>query len=152
MKIELMEISQEHLTQTEKESILAHAVDLHLLGSDEADHAGFDLIRGTEDRLKHLLRIRSDGHDVGIMYVLPFDNRPDHYEMTILVHDRFRGKHITGDAVSRLEEFVRSAANVPVVLCATVREHHPLRRELTDFLLRHGYSYSPERMTFDKRL
>jgi hypothetical protein len=150
MTVVLLEITQRQLTDFEKESILNHAIDLHLLGSDETDNAGFDIIEAKADKVKHLFRITLQGENIGVMYVLPFKDLDHHFEMTILIYEKFRGKHITADAVSQLETRMKSIAKV--TLCATVREHNPLRQDLTKLLLRLGYTYSPEHMAFMKKL
>jgi len=151
MTIALSEINQHQLTDPEKESILNHAIDLHLLGSDEADHAGFDIIEARAD-VKYMFRLTQDGEKVGVMYILPFKNLPDHYEMTILIHDEHRGKHITADAVSQVEATLKRLLGGKATLCATVREHNPMRQELTNFLLKHGYIYNTHHMAFMKTL
>jgi hypothetical protein len=148
----LHEIRQQQLTDFEKQSVLAHAVDLHLVGSDEADHAGFELIEARAETVLHLFRITFDNKPAGILYLLPLANIPDHVEMTVLIYEGFRGKHITAEAVGQLESFLSSKRAGPLTLCATVREHNPLRKELTAFLLRHGYHYSSEHMSFVKKL
>lgn len=148
----LKEITQGELTEAERASILGHAVDLHLLGSDEADHEGFDIIESRGERVRHLFRIVHEGKSAGVMYVVPFAGLAGHYEMTILIHDEFRGKHLTSDAVSQLETILRSRMKDAQALCAIVREHNPLRRELTEFLLRHGYRYVPDHLAFIKKL
>lgn len=150
MAIALQEIRQQQLSVFEKESILSHAVDLHLVGTDEADDAGFDLIEARADSVTHLFRITLDGNPVGVMYVQPFRNLPHHYEMTILIHPGHRGKHITAEAVSQLERQMKAQGNV--TQCATVREHNPMRQELTNLLLKLGYEYNPSLMAFVKQL
>ena len=150
MTIALQEITQPQLTAFEKESILNHAVDLHLVGTDEADDAGFDLIDAKAEGVTHLFRITVDGKNAGVMYVLPFRNLPQHYEMTILIYPSHRGRHITAEAVSQLEQLMKSQGTV--TLCATVREHNPMRQELTSFLIKQGYRYNSEQMAFLKRL
>jgi len=150
--VTLNAISQHDLTASERESVLAHAVELHLLGSDEADHEGFDIAEEKGSNVTHLLRITRDGQPAGIMYLLPFADLPGHYEMTILIHPEFRGRHLTAEAVSLLENFVRTSVAGARGLCATVREHNPLRAELTEFLLRHGYRYVPQQLAFIKTL
>jgi hypothetical protein len=151
MSITLQAITQQQLTSFEKQSILDHAVDLHLIGSDEADHAGFDLIEARAENITNLFRVLSQGDSVGVLYVQPFKNLPYHLEITILIHTHHRGKHITGDAVSQLESLLKQNSKA-ATLCAAVREHNPLRHELTSFLLKHGYQYNTEHMTFMKRL
>jgi hypothetical protein len=151
MSITLQEISQQQLTQFEKQSILDHAVDLHLVGSDETDHAGFDLIEAKAEIVSNLFRVVSGNESVGLLYVLPFKNLQCHLEMTILIHASHRGQHITADAVSELEKVIKPEDG-GVTLCATVREHNPLRHELTHFLLKHGYQYNSEHMAFMKKL
>ncbi len=150
MTIALQEISQLQLTAFEKESILSHAVDLHLVGTDEADDAGFDLIDAKAEGVTHLFRITVDGKNAGVIYVLQFRNLPQHYEMTILIYPSHRGQHITTDAVSQLERVMKLRGQV--TLCATVREHNPMRQELTRFLLKQGYQYNSEQMAFVKKL
>ena len=150
MTIALQEISQQQLTAFEKESILNHAVDLHLVGTDEPDDAGFDLIEAKAKGVTHLFRITADGKNAGVMYVLPFRDLPQHYEMTILIYASHRGQHITAEAVSQLERVMKSGGKV--TLCATVREHNPMRQELTSFLLKQGYAYNSEQMAFMKKV
>ena len=150
--VTLNAINQHDLTASERESILAHAVDLHLLGSDEVDHEGFDIVEEKGSNVSHLFRITHDGQPAGVVYLLPFANLPGHYEMTILIHPGFRGRHLTAEAVSLLESFVRTSVAGARGLCATVREHNPLRGELTEFLLRHGYRYVPQHLAFIKAL
>jgi hypothetical protein len=148
----LHEIDQQELTSFEKQSILDHAVELHLVGSDEADHAGFELIDAKADTVLHLFRITFDNEPAGLLYLLPLGAVPDHIEMTVLIHETFRGKHLTSEVVAQIEHFLSSKHAGTITLCATVREHNPLRKELTAFLLRHGYQYSPEYMSFVKTL
>jgi hypothetical protein len=148
----IQEIRQHQLTEFEKQSILDHAVDLHLVGSDEADHAGFELIEARAETVLHLFRITFENKPAGILYLLPLAKIRDHVEMTVLVYEAFRGKHITAEVVGQLESFLSSGRASSVSLCATVREHNPLRKELTAFLLRHGYQYSSEHMSFIKKL
>lgn len=148
----LDEITQQQLTEPEKESILAHAVDLHLRGSEEADHEGFNVVEKSGLKVKHLFRITVEGKPAGVIYLLPFADLPGHFEMTILIHETFRGRHLTGEAVSLLESFMRSRMGDARAVCAKVHEHSPLRRELTEFLLRHGYSYEPAHLAFIKSL
>ena len=150
MNIALQEISQQQLSAFEKESILRHAVDLHLVGTDEPDDAGFDLIEARAANVKHLFRIVSEGSNAGVMYVQPFRDLPQHYEMTILILPGHRGKHITAEAVSQLERQMKTQGNV--TLCATVREHNPMRQELTNLLLKQGYQYNSTQMAFTKVL
>jgi len=150
MTTALQEITQLQLTAFEKESILSHAVDLHLVGTDEADDAGFDLIDAKAEGVTHLFRITVDGKNAGVIYVLPFRNLPQHYEMTILIYASHRGQHITAEAVSQLERVMKSGGKA--TLCATVREHNPMRQELTRFLLKQGYAYDSEQMAFMKKL
>ena len=112
MSITLLKIRQQQLTHFEKQSILDHAVDLHLIGSDEADHAGFDLIEAKAESVTNVFRVLSNGESVGIMYVQPFKDLPDHHEMTVLIHTNHRGKHITADAVSQLEALLKQKPEV----------------------------------------
>ncbi len=148
----LDEITQQQLTDQEKESILAHAVDLHLRGSEEADHEGFNVVEKNGLQVKRLFRIKEEGKPAGIMYLLPFRDLSGHFEMTILIHEAFRGRHLTGEAVSLLENFMRTRMVDARAVCAKVHEHSPLRRELTEFLLRHGYRYEPAHLAFIKSL
>jgi hypothetical protein len=149
MALVLEEIRSRDLTVEEKEAILAHAADLHLLGSDEDVDVGFDLLTEKETEVEYLLRIKSDGANAGVIYVFPFGKIPNHLEMTILLYPPFRGQHLTSQAVSSLENYLSSKTS-NLFLCATVRDHNPLRKELTGFLLKHGYDYRPEHGAFVK--
>ncbi len=148
----LEEIRSRDLTAQEKEAILAHAADLHLLGSDEMVDVGFDLLAEKETEVKHLLRIKSDGASAGVIYVFPFGSVHDHLEMTILIHEPFRGRHLTSQAVSALESYLASRSRSPFSLCAVVRDHNPLRKELTAFLIKHGFQYIPAHGAFIKKI
>ena len=152
MALVLEEIRSKDLTAEEKQSILSHAVDLHLLGSDEHVDVGFDILAQRETNVRHLLRIKSDNANAGVIYVFPFSKVPNHFEMTILIHESFRGQHLTSQAVSSLENFLVSKSPTSLSLCATVRDHNPYRKELTGFLLRQGYEYKPEHAAFVKKL
>jgi len=152
MSVLLEEIQSKDLTTEERQSILTHAVDLHLLGSDEKVDVGFEILEHRETGVKHLFRIKSDHANAGIIYVFPFGYVPGHLEMTILIHESFRGRHLTSEAVSALESFLASRSQTALLLCATVRDHHPLRKELTEFLLKHGYQYAPEHQAFIKKI
>ena len=152
MAVVLEEIRSKDLMAEEKEAILAHAADLHLLGSDDMVDVGFDLLAEKETSVKHLLRIKSDGANAGVIYVFPFGSVPGHLEMTILLYSTFRGQHLTSQAVSSLENFLSSKSSGNLFLCATVRDHNPLRQELTSFLLKHGYEYKPEHEAFIKKI
>ncbi|MBI4546627.1 MAG: hypothetical protein HY707_01500 [Ignavibacteriae bacterium] len=149
--LKLQELTPAELTIQEKESILNHAIDLHLIGSDEVDDPGFDIVEKGSPRAVHILRLVNINQHVGIMYILQREAE-NHFEMTILVHKEFRGKHLTADAVDALEQFMSRTHKSPVYLCASVREHNPLRHELTAFLLRHGYTYSSEEQAFIKQV
>ncbi len=150
--VTLTEIAQSNLTAFERESILAHAVDLHLLSSDEADLKAFDILAPDTGRRSRLFRINSGAEAAGILYVMPFEALPGQQEMTILIHPPFRGRHIASAAVAALEGRIRNDIPGTRSLCASVREHNPLRRELTDFLTREGYRYDPGHMVFVKPL
>lgn len=152
MGIVLEEIRARDLTPAERHSILSHAVDLHLLGSDEMVDVGFDILAEEETNIEHLFRIKSDNENVGVMYLFPFANLRDHLEMTILIHESFRGKHFTLEAVSSLEKLLTSRSPSSLSLCATVRDHNPLRKELIGFLLKQGYEYNPAHAAFIKRI
>ncbi len=152
MALFLEKIRSKDLTAEEKQSILVHAADLHLLGSDELVDVGFDILAQRDTSVKHLLRIKSDADNAGIIYVFPFRDVPHHFEMTILLHEHFRGQHLTSQAVSTLENFLLAESPSSLSLCATVRDHNPLRKELTGFLLRHGYEYKPEHEAFIKKI
>jgi hypothetical protein len=151
MSIELKPIVSKDLTSMERESILAHAIDLHLVGSDDADSAGFDIVeKGSPD--VHLLRSVEQGKTVGVTYLLPVPGTSDKLEMTILIFPEFRGKHYTAPMVDAIEGFMRAGKLQRGTLCAAVHDHNPMRKELTEFLLRHGYAYSSELRMFMKRV
>ena len=149
--LKIQEINRQQLTPVEKESILQHAIDLHLIGSDDVEDPGFDIVEQGSERVKHILRLIVDHQNVGVMYV--HEGKVDrHFEMTILVHHEFRGRHLTAEAVDALEKFMLNRTDRPVYLCAAVHDHNPFRRELTSFLLRHDYAYSPTVQMFVKVL
>ena len=148
----LQEISSIDLSSQEKSSILQHAIDLHLLGSDEVNDPGFDIVEKGSSRVKHLFRINSNGKNVGVLYLFSFNEVNNQFEITILVHQEFRGKHIAGEAMKVLESFVLEKYRKPIHLFASVREHNPLRKELTTLLIRYGYKYSSELQAFTKQL
>ncbi len=152
MALALEEVRAKDLTPQEKQSILSHAVDLHLLGSDEMVDVGFDILAERETNVKYLFRIKLDNENAGVMYLFPFASLKDHVEMTILIHEPFRGKHLTVEAVSSLEKLLSSRSQSSLSLCATVRDHNPLRKELTGFLLKQGYEYKPEHQAFIKNI
>ncbi len=152
MPVTLEEIQSRDLTQTEKDSILAHAIDLHLIGSDEAEHVGFDIIAQKETNVKHLLRIKHENQHVGVIYLFPLGNFTNHLEMTILVHEPFRGRHFTAEAVGQVESMLAAKYPSPISLCATVQDHNPMRKELTNFLLKHSYHYEPQHSVFIKKI
>jgi hypothetical protein len=151
MSIRLEPLSVKDLTSREKDSILTHAIDLHLVGSDDADSVGFDIVEKRSSEVLHILRANDGGQSIGIAYLLPLANRSDMVEMTVLVFPEFRGRHYTASLVDALESFLKQQFAKPPALCAAVHDHNPMRKELSDFLLRHGYSYSPEHRVFVKR-
>jgi hypothetical protein len=146
----LQEIQSSELSVHEKESILNHAIDLHLLGSDDVTDPGFDLVDRGSSRVRHLFRILNDNKHAGVVYVFPFGERPHRYQMTMLIYEKFRGRHLTSQAVDALEAFLAERYGEPIELCAEVREHNPLRHELTAFLQKHGYAYSSADRAFVK--
>lgn len=150
--IVLQEIRASDLSPQEKQSILSHAVDLHLLGSDEMVDVGFDILAQKETNVSHLFRIKLENENAGVMYLFPFAGLKDHLEMTILIHEPFRGKHLTVEAVSSLEKLLASRSQSSLSVCATVRDHNPLRKELTGFLSKQGYQYKPEHQAFIKKI
>lgn len=152
MPIKLEPISAKDLTPQEKESILSHAIDLHLVGSDDADSVGFDLVERKSTTVLHLLRIVDGNKHIGIVYLLPVPNSENMVEMTVLIFPEFRGKHYTSPMVESIEKFLQVRSPNPLTLCAAVHEHNPMRRELTEFLLRHGYVYSSTQRMFLKQL
>jgi RimJ/RimL family protein N-acetyltransferase len=152
MTLVLEDISPQQLSPEERQSILSHAVDLHLLGSDENVDVGFDLLAQKTSDVKHVFRVRSGNEHVGVLYLFPFRDLPGHLEMTILIHEPYRGRHFTSDVVSALERFLTSRFSTPLALCATIRDHNPLRKELTAFLQKHGYRYEPGHEAFIKRI
>jgi len=152
MSIRLNPISVKELTRVEQESILEHAIDLHLVGSDDADSVGFDIVEKRSTTVLHLLRAVDDEKSVGVVYVLPVRGAKDLVEMTVLIFSEFRGKHYTGSLVDAVETFLRENHTATLSLGAAVHDHNPMRNELTDFLLRHGYSYSPAHRLFVKPL
>jgi hypothetical protein len=150
--LNLQEIRPSDLKAEEKQSILQHAIDLHLLGSDEVDDPGFDIVAKGSNEMEHILRITDDGDNVGVVYIFPFRAVTHYFEMTILIHDRFRGKHLTALSVGAVERYMTDHHQKPLSLCASVRDHNPLKQELTAFLLRHGYSYSSMHRMFIKSI
>jgi|SRR5713226_4390113 len=152
MSIKLEAISPQDLSSQEKDSILAHAIDLHLVGSDDADSVGFDIVEKKSTSVLHLLRVVDGKQHVGVVYLLPVTSAPDMAEMTVLIYPEYRGKHYTAAMVDHIEKFLRNQSAKLSALCATVHDHNPMRKELTEFLLRHGYSYSPGHRMFVKQL
>ena len=152
MALVLEEVRANDLTPQEKQSILSHAVDLHLLGSDDMVDVGLDILAQKETNVTHLFRIKLDNENAGVMYLFPFAGLKDHLEMTILIHEPFRGKHLTVEAVSSLEKLLASSSPASLSLCATVRDHNPLRKELIGFLMKQGYQYRPEHQAFIKKI
>lgn len=151
MMIMLQELRAKDFTPEEKDSIFRHALDLHLIGGEEVENLTLDILEREDERVKHLLRIKDVETNVGVLYLLPVESRPDHLEMTILIHEGSRGKGFTAQAVHALESWL--AARYPALsLCATVREHNPLRKELTKFLIDNGYRYEPEVGRFVKKV
>ena len=150
--LRLHEIKASELTTQEKDSILSHAIELHLLGSDEVDDPGFDIVEQSVTKVKHILRIQDNGNFVGVMYIFPVAGAKERLEMTILIHEMFRGKHYTTSAVDEAEKFISSRYPNPTYVCASVREHNPLRQELTEFLMRHGYEYAAKEQLFTKQI
>ena len=152
MPVVIESIQTSELSDQEKESILAHAIDLHLVGSDDADSIGFDLVEKKSTTVQHILRVTSEGKPLGVVYLLPVPSSPDRLEMTVLVHEEYRGKHYTAPIVEKIEEFLRISTSKTFALCAAVHDHNPMRHELTQFLLRHGYSYDSVKAMFVKLL
>lgn len=152
MSIALEPITPKDLTPQEKDSILSHAIDLHLVGSDEADSVGFDIVEKKSTNVLHLFRVVDGKKHVGVVYLLPVQSADDLAEMTVLIYPEFRGKHYTASLVEQIEQFMRKRSTRLEGLCASVHDHNPMRKELTEFLLRHGYGYSPEHRMFLKRL
>ena len=152
MALVLEEARASDLTAEERQSILQHATDLHLLGSDEKVDVGFDILAQRESAVKHLFRLKVDNTNAGVIYVFSFGDLSNHFEMTILIHEAFRGKHFTAEAVSSLEALLASRSTGSLSLCATVRDHNPLRKELTGFLQKHGYEYNPQHTAFIKMI
>ena len=152
MALVLEEVQANKLTAEEKQSILQHATDLHLLGSDEKVDVGFDILAHRESAVKYLFRLKVDNTNAGVIYVFPFGDLSNHFEMTILIHEIFRGKHFTSEAISSLETLLASRYPTLLSLCATVRDHNPLRKELIGFLQKHGYEYNPQHSAFIKKI
>ena len=152
MHINLKPISAKDLTAQEKDSILSHAIDLHLVGSDEADSVGFDIVEKRSTNVLHFLRVFDGPQVIGVAYLLPVLNEPAMIEMTVLIFPAFRGKHYTAPMVESIEQFLHNHHPTSIALCAVVHDHNPMRRELTEFLLRHGYRYSPQHSMFVKKL
>ncbi|HEY4643505.1 MAG TPA: GNAT family N-acetyltransferase [Bacteroidota bacterium] len=150
MSLRLEEIRSKDLTTEERQSIFDHALDLHLVGGEEVDNLTLDILE-RDGSVKHLLRIVDGLERVGVLYILPVASQEGHLEMTILVHGRSRGKGYTAQAVQALEAWL-SQKYRSISLCATVREHNPLRKELTKFLIESGYLYEPEKGMFVKKL
>lgn len=152
MPIYLEPLSAKDLSPQEKDSILTHAIDLHLVGSDDADSVGFDIVeRGSADVL-HILRAKDTDKNIGIVYILPVRGQTDMVEMTMLIFPEFRGKHYTTLLVDAVENFLKRESSKPPTLCAAVHDHNPMRKELSEFLFRHGYTYSFPHRLFIKRL
>ena len=152
MAIQLKPISTNDLTFQEKESILNHAIDLHLVGSDNVDSAGFDIVeKGSKDVLQ-MLRVLDQKESIGVVYLLPVEKSREKVEMTVLVFPEFRGKHYTAPIVDAVEQFLEQQRGTISVLGAAVHDHNPMRKELTGFLIRHGYVYAPEQRLFVKKL
>jgi hypothetical protein len=152
MSIHVQPLSLQDLTQQEKDSILAHAIDLHLVGSDDADSVGFDIVEKGSANVLHILRAIDGTERIGIAYILPLAGHTDMVEMTVLIFPEYRGKHYTGPLVSAIENFLKQQSPNPPTLCAAVHDHNPMRKELSEFLLRHGYTYSSQHRLFTKRL
>ena len=153
MPIQLKAISVDDLTPVEQQSILSHAVDLHLVGSDDADSVGFDIVGNRSTKVSHLLRALDGDKSVGIAYVLPVASAKDLLEITVLIFPEHRGKHYMASLVSAVETLLeKQKESSHLLLGAAVHEHNPMRKELTDFLLRHGYDFSSEHRMFVKRL
>lgn len=152
MAIQLNSISTEDLTLKEKESILSHAIDLHLVGSDDADSAGFDIVENRSANVLRLLRVADSNLSIGVVYLLPVARSADMVEMTVLIFPEFRGKHYTAPMVDAVEQLMRQQHGKSNTLCAAVHDHNPMRKELTEFLLRHGYAYSMDYRLFVKQL
>lgn len=152
MTIHLETISLKDLLPQEKESILSHAIDLHLVGSDDADSIGFDIVERKSTNVLSFLRVLDGEKRIGVVYLLPVVNEPNMVEMTVLIHPEFRGKHYTAPMVESIEQFLKNTSPKVPMLCAAVHDHNPMRKELTEFLLRRGYVYSLEHRVFLKRL
>ncbi len=152
MSVQLEPVTPKDLTPQEKDSILSHAIDLHLVGSDEADSVGFDIVGEKSTNVLHLLRVVEARKHIGVVYLLPVPNAKDMAEMTVLIYPEFRGKRFTSVMVEQIERFVKAHSPRTPTLCASVHAHNPMRNELTEFLLRHGYAYSSEHRMFLKRL
>lgn len=152
MTVRVEPLSIKDLSLKEKDSILSHAIDLHLVGSDDADSIGFDIVEKQATQVLHILRAKDGDQNIGIAYVLPLASKRDMVEMTVLLFPEFRRKHYTAPLVDALESFLRLQYSTPPMLCAAVHDHNPMRKELTEFLLRHGYTYSSDHRLFLKRL
>jgi hypothetical protein len=152
MPINLEPLSAKDLSPQEKDSILTHAIDLHLVGSDDADSVGFDLVERGSAEVLHILRVKDDGKSIGIVYIMPVPGQTDMVEITVLIFPDFRGKHYTSLFLDAVENFLKRQSSKPLTLCAAVHDHNPLRKELSEFLLRHGYTYSSQHRLFMKRL
>lgn len=152
MPLRLEPLSYNDLTPREKEFILAYAIDLHLVGSDDADSVGFDIVEKPSAEVLHLLRAVDGNSTVGVAYLLPVSGSKNMVEMTVLVFPECRGKHYTALLVNAIEQFMRDRHSQPPVLCAAVHDHNPMRKELSEFLMRHGYGYSSVHRFFTKRL
>lgn len=152
MSLRIEAIHAADLTRQERESILAHAIDLHLVGSDEADSVGFDLVEKRSTAVAYLLRVVDGSEHVGVAYVMPAVGHPTLLEMTVLVHEAFRGRHYAGSMIELVEQYLRNASREKIFLGAAVHEHVPMRQQLTGLLLRHGFSYSSQHGMFVKQI
>lgn len=152
MSVRLNPISVKELTPREQQSILDHAIDLHLVGSDDADSVGFDIVEKRSTNVLHLLRAVDGEQSVGVVYILPVAGAKELLEMTVLIFPEFRGKHYTTSLVDAVETLLKEKGSTALSLGAAVHEHNPMRKELVDFLLRRGYSFSPSNRMFVKRL
>ena len=151
MPLVLEEVHSMDLTSEEKQSIFSHALDLHLVGGEEVENLTLDILEKEDQNVRHLLRIKKEEQHVGVLYVLPVFSQQHHLEMTILIHAQNRGKGYTAQAVHALEALL-SAKYDKLFLCATVREHNPLRKELTKFLIENDYTYNSGMGMFVKKM
>ncbi|MFQ5797946.1 MAG: GNAT family N-acetyltransferase [Bacteroidota bacterium] len=151
MPLVLEEVRSKDLTSEEKRSIFDHALDLHLVGGEEVENLTLDILEKEDQNVRHLLRIKMGDEHVGVLYLLPVSSQQHHLEMTILIHGQSRGRGYTAQAVHALEAWLAARYDV-LFLCANVREHNPLRKELTKFLIENGYVYNPGMGMFVKKL